>query len=142
MITILLTIQIFIVLFLIAVILLQKTGTDSLAGLSGGGHGMLSSRTASNVFSKATIGLAIAFMLNSLIIAKFSVLDGNARKSFWETPGELIHQESGAPAVDAKSAHKHEHKHEQKNGKNAEKSMNNNPKTGEIKLPEVPEVIQ
>jgi len=68
--TILLIIQIFIVLCLVGVVLLQKTGGDSLAGLSGGGHNFLSSKSASNVFSKATIILAIAFMTNSLIIAK------------------------------------------------------------------------
>jgi preprotein translocase subunit SecG len=49
---------------------MQKTGGDSLAGLSGSGHNFLSNKSASNIFSKATIILAVAFMINSLLIAK------------------------------------------------------------------------
>ncbi len=73
--TILLIIQVFIVCMLIAVILVQKTGTDSLAGLSGGGHNVFSSRASSNFLSKLTTILAIAFMVNSLIIAKVTATD-------------------------------------------------------------------
>lgn len=68
--TILLFIQVFIVIGLIGVILLQKTGSDSLAGLSGSGNGLLSSKSTANVFSKVTIYLAVAFIANSLLIAK------------------------------------------------------------------------
>ena len=68
--TILLIIQLFIVLSLILVILLQKTGTDSLAGLSGSGHNFMSAKATTSVLSKITIYLAIAFMVNSLIIVR------------------------------------------------------------------------
>lgn len=90
--TLLLILQVFIVFLLVVVILLQKTGTDSLAGLSGGGHSVLSSRTASNVFSKMTMILAAAFIINSLIIAKLAVMDTHSKKEFWdkmEKPIEL-----------------------------------------------------
>lgn len=82
--TLLLILQVFIVLLLIVIILLQKTGTDSLAGLAGGGHSVLSSRTASNMFSKVTVILAAAFIINSLIIAKLAVMDTHSKKEFWD----------------------------------------------------------
>lgn len=71
--TILLILQIFIVLALVAVILIQKTGNDGLSGLSGGGHNFLSSRATGNIFSKMTIILAFAFMANSLALAKLVI---------------------------------------------------------------------
>lgn len=83
--SILLFIQVFIVFFLILTILIQKTGGDSLAGLSGGGHGVFSSRSSSNMFSKATIILAIAFMANSLLIAKVSMHTNKPKQSLIES---------------------------------------------------------
>ncbi len=68
--TLLLVIQAIIVLCLICVILLQKTGTDSLAGLSGGGSGVFSSKGTANALTRITVFLAIAFVLNSLLIAR------------------------------------------------------------------------
>jgi preprotein translocase subunit SecG len=88
--TLLLVLQVFIVLLLILVIMLQKTGTDSLAGLAGGGHGVLSSRTTSNMFSKVTVILAIAFIVNSLIIAKIAVMDTHSKKEFWNKMDQPI----------------------------------------------------
>lgn len=73
--TLLLIIQIFIVVLLVAVILTQKTSADSIAGLSGGGNNIFSSRTTSNIFSKATVILALAFVCNSLLIAKVTNLN-------------------------------------------------------------------
>ena len=70
--TILLVIQVFIVLALICVILLQKTGSDSLAGLSSGGNNAFSSKSASGIFTKTTIFLAMAFIVNSLLIVKIT----------------------------------------------------------------------
>lgn len=82
--TILLVIQVFIVLVMAFVILLQKTGTDSLAGLSGGGMSFLSNKSSNNVFYKITVFLAIAFMLNSLLIAKISMVNIKSKSSIIE----------------------------------------------------------
>lgn len=106
--TILLLIQIFIVLALIGVILLQKTGSDSLAGLSGSGHNVFSNRSASNIFNKTTIVLAAAFMINSLIIAKVIKSEYLAsNKSILDTivipgTGDKKHapEKSGAPKME------------------------------------------
>ena len=68
--TVLLAIQVIIVVFMIFVILLQKTGANSLAGLSGGGNSAFSTKTTSNALYKITIILAICFIVNSLVIAK------------------------------------------------------------------------
>lgn len=77
--TLLLIIQIIIVLALIGIILIQKTGTDSLAGLSGGGHNIFSSKSSTNFLTKATIILTICFITNSIIIAK--VINNEHHKS-------------------------------------------------------------
>ncbi len=79
--TILLIVQMFIVCMLIAVILVQKTGADGLAGLSGGGHNVFSSRASSNLLTKLTTILAIAFMVNSMVIAKVSIMSSKETKS-------------------------------------------------------------
>lgn len=91
--TVLLVIQVFIVLVMGFVILLQKTGSDSLAGLSGGGMSFLSSKSSSNIFYKATVFLAFAFMLNSLIIAKISSVDIKSKSS-------ILDQMENQPAVE------------------------------------------
>ncbi len=83
--TLLLVIQVIIVLSLIGIILIQKTGADSLAGLSGGGHNFMSGKFATNMLSKTTIILAICFVLNSLIIAKLINTGHKNSKSIIET---------------------------------------------------------
>ena len=90
--TILLVIQVFIVVSLIAIIMLQKTGTDSLAGLSGGGNGVMSSKSSANVFTKITFYLAIAFIINSLIIAKVS------RDNYLKSTSSIIQSIENQPA--------------------------------------------
>lgn len=82
--TILILLQMFIVFCLVVVILVQKTSSDSLAGLAGGGHNVFSSKSSNNIFSKATIILGIAFMLNSLLIAKFHVSSVKSKSSISE----------------------------------------------------------
>jgi preprotein translocase subunit SecG len=73
--TALLILQMVIVLALVGIILIQKSSSDGLSGLSGGGHNMISSRAASNFLTKTTAVLAMAFMINSLALAKFAVQD-------------------------------------------------------------------
>lgn len=73
MIEILLIVQIVICLLLIGVILLQRTGADSLSGLSGGGNtGVVSARAAANFLTRTTIILATFFIINSIVLANLS----------------------------------------------------------------------
>jgi preprotein translocase subunit SecG len=73
--TILFIVQIFIVIALVGAILLQKTGSDGLSGLSGGGHNAISSRASSTAFTKVTAFLAALFIINSLALAKIATYD-------------------------------------------------------------------
>ena len=68
--TILIVLQVFIIAMMVIVILLQKTSSDGLSGLAGGGSGVMSGRTAANFFTKLTAIFAAAFMINSLVLAK------------------------------------------------------------------------
>lgn len=70
-----LVIQIILSVFLIAVILLQRQGTDGLSGIGGGnvGGNLLSSQTSSGILVKTTAILAVLFMCNSLYLAHLSV---------------------------------------------------------------------
>lgn len=99
--TLLLVIQVIIVLSLIGIILIQKTGTDSLAGLSGGGHNIMSGKSATNMLTKATVVLAICFVFNSLLIAKLINNEHKNTKSLIETmtPSALPEKKLEAPEV-------------------------------------------
>ena len=59
---------------LIIVILLQKTSTDGLSGIGGGGNnmGVMSGRSAANFLTRTTIVLAIIFFVNAIILANLS----------------------------------------------------------------------
>ncbi len=70
---ILLFIHIIISLLLIAAILLQKTGSDSLSGLSGGsGMGIMTSKSAANFLTQVIVVLATLFLINAIILANLS----------------------------------------------------------------------
>ena len=77
--TFLLVIQVMIVVLMVGIILMQKTGSDSIAGLSGGGSNLFSHKSSMNLLSKITIFLAMAFILNSLVIAK--IINNEHKKS-------------------------------------------------------------
>jgi preprotein translocase subunit SecG len=73
--SILLFVHVIIAVLLIAVILLQQTGTDGLSGIggSGGGNmGMVTARSAANFLTRTTIILAILFFINAIILANLS----------------------------------------------------------------------
>lgn len=73
MLNILLVVHIVVAILLIVVILLQKNSADALAGLAGGNNmGVVSARSAANFMTRMTVILAIAFMVNSLILANLS----------------------------------------------------------------------
>ena len=68
--TVLLVIHSIVVLFLIMMVLLQRTDSDGMSGLGGGGgNQFLTGRSAANFMTRTTAILATIFMLSSLILA-------------------------------------------------------------------------
>lgn len=67
--TVLLVIHSILVLFLILMVLIQRTDSDGLGGLGGGGNQFLTGRGAANLLTRTTAILAAAFMLTSLVLA-------------------------------------------------------------------------
>lgn len=74
MINTLLFIHLIIALLLVIVILLQKTSTDGLSGIGGGGGnmGLVSGRSAASFLTRMTVVLAIIFFCNALVLANLS----------------------------------------------------------------------
>jgi preprotein translocase subunit SecG len=74
MINTLLFIHLVVAILLIVVILLQKTSSDGLSGIGGGGSnmGLVSGRSAANFLTKTTIVLAAIFFINAIILANIS----------------------------------------------------------------------
>ena len=72
MLNIFLIIHLVVCVLLIIVILLQKTGADSISGLgmnSSGKSGLVSAQTAASFLVKTTIILAVIFMCNSIFMS-------------------------------------------------------------------------
>ena len=68
--TILLVIHTIIVLFLIALVLIQRTDSDGMGGLGGGGgNQFLTGRAQANLLTRTTAILAAAFFVTSLTLA-------------------------------------------------------------------------
>ena len=68
--TVLMVIHSIIVLFLIMMILIQRTDSDGMGGLSGGGgNQFMTGRATANLMTRTTAVLAGAFMLSSLLLA-------------------------------------------------------------------------
>ena len=68
----LLTIQIIVAVFLILIVLIQKSGTDSLGGIGGGSGGamsVISSKASANILTRITMFLVVIFFVNSLALA-------------------------------------------------------------------------
>jgi preprotein translocase subunit SecG len=75
MINTLLFIHLIIAILLVIVILLQKTSTDGLSGIGGGGSGnigLVSGRSVANFLTRTTVILAIIFFCNALVLANLS----------------------------------------------------------------------
>ena len=75
----LLFVHLIIAALLVVVILLQKTSTDGLSGIGGGGNnmGIMSGRSAANFLTRTTIILAIVFFVNAIILANLSTQKRN-----------------------------------------------------------------
>ncbi len=69
---ILITVQIIVVLSLIATILMQKSTNDGFTGGGSNSNSLMSGRGKANALSKATKYLAIGFFVNSLVLAYMS----------------------------------------------------------------------
>jgi preprotein translocase subunit SecG len=70
----LLFVHLIIAALLIIVILLQKTSTDGLSGIGGGGNnmGVMSGRSAASFLTRTTIVLAWIFFVNAIILENLS----------------------------------------------------------------------
>ncbi len=78
MVSFLLVLQIVVALLLIIVVMIQKPASEGL-GFGGNQSPIISAKTASDLFTKTTIFLATAFMINSLLLAV--VMDKKYHKS-------------------------------------------------------------
>lgn len=67
--TVLLVAHTILVLFLIVMVLIQRTDSDGLSGLGGGGNQFLTGRATGNLMTRTTAILAGAFMVTSLVLA-------------------------------------------------------------------------
>ena len=67
--TVLLVVHTLLVLFLIVLVLIQRSESDGLGGLGGGGNQFLSGRSQANLLTRMTAILAGAFMITSLTLA-------------------------------------------------------------------------
>lgn len=68
--TVLLVAHTILVLFLIVMVLIQRTDSDGLSGLSGGGgNQFLTGRAKGNLMTRITAILAGLFMISSLVLA-------------------------------------------------------------------------
>ena len=77
MFNIFLIIHAFLAIFLIVIILLQRSDGGALGGLGGGNFsGMLTGRSSANLLTKLTAVIAALFLANSLLLA---VLSGNLK---------------------------------------------------------------
>ncbi len=72
-----LVIQIILAVAIIGMVLLQRTGGDSLGSLGGGGglsgNNIISGRTSASFLTKATTVLMICFMVNSLVLGNLAM---------------------------------------------------------------------
>ena len=86
-----LIVHLIIAIFLIAVVLLQRSEGGAL-GIGGGGGGMVSARGAATALSKLTWVLAIAFICTSITL---TVLSGGRQQTVFD--GAAIEEEGAIP---------------------------------------------
>ena len=94
----LLFIHLVVALLLVAVVLLQKTSTDGLSGIGGGGNnmGLMSGRSTANFLTKTTIILGVAFFANSLLLANLSSQSSKSTSSKIEKLEQLPFENSAS----------------------------------------------
>ncbi len=81
MLTVLLVLQIIVTVSMIVIILIQRSASDGMAGLAGGGNSVMSGRASANLLTRITAILATIFIVNSLTMAAISSRASNSEKS-------------------------------------------------------------
>ena len=89
---VLLIVHLIIALFLIAVVLLQRSEGGAL-GIGGGGGGMVSARGAATALSKITWALAVGFICTSIML---TIVAGGGRDTGSVFDGSAAGEEGGA----------------------------------------------
>jgi preprotein translocase subunit SecG len=97
MLDILLIVQVVIVSLIVISVLLQQTGDESLT--SSGGSNVISDKASNKFMTKTIFCLAIAFMVNSLLLAKLTVLDINKSNKILDSISESVVEKSESPIV-------------------------------------------
>jgi preprotein translocase subunit SecG len=82
---VLLIVHLILAVFLIGVVLLQRSEGGAL-GIGGGGGGMVSHRGAATALGKATWGLAAAFIVTSLALTVIAAQDAGRRSVLDSAP--------------------------------------------------------
>jgi len=102
MINTLLFIHLTIAVLLVITILLQKTSTDGLSGIGGGGSnmGVISGRSAASFLTRTTVVLATVFFINALVIANLS---SQKHTDFVEKIEQIETEDSAPEAVENSS---------------------------------------
>ena len=78
--------QIFLVLILTLLVFMQKSSSDGVANLvSQSGNNMMSRQASTNFITKLTMVIAIAFILNSIILSKLTYNENRTAKSLIES---------------------------------------------------------
>ncbi len=97
---IILIIHLIIALFLIAVVLLQRSEGGALGMGGGGGGGLVSSRSTATALSKVTWVLATAFIATSLALVIISATNSGSRSVIdGVSTGVPVEQDAETPAV-------------------------------------------
>ena len=89
---VLLIVHLIIALFLIAVVLLQRSEGGAL-GIGGGGGGLVSQRGASTALSKITWALAVGFLCTSIML---TIVSGGGRETGSVFEGQPASEDGGA----------------------------------------------
>ncbi|AEI89003.1 MAG: preprotein translocase subunit SecG [Candidatus Midichloria mitochondrii] len=97
MLTLLLVLQFVVVVSLILAVSLQQSSSDGVSGLAGGGHGIVSSKASANFITKTTFILAFVFMINSLCLAKLTIMDLQKSGKIIESIKEAVNQDPVVP---------------------------------------------
>ena len=98
--TIVLMIHLVLAIFLIAVVLLQRSEGGAL-GIGGGGGGLVSQRGAATALSKITWALAVGFICTSLTLTILA--GGGGPQSIFDRPGDVDAGEIPLPALPSQS---------------------------------------
>ncbi|NBX03448.1 MAG: preprotein translocase subunit SecG [Alphaproteobacteria bacterium] len=105
--TILLVIHTIIVVFLILMVLIQRSDSDGMSGLGGGGNQFLTGRGQANLMTRTTAFLAGAFFITSLTLAIMGSRMGSSSIIDSAVVEKAAEQPATAPAkTDAKAAPK------------------------------------